>query len=369
MKKIYEMSDSEKQLLQVIGKNPDLSVKSLLEHTNYKWERTAKRRIAQLKEQHILEGPFYDLNYSKLTRNNLHKIACILETNQSYETLLSYLRIIEPLRWVYPVLSPHKKMLIAAFFSSNDRALQSIFQVLKDNNIITDYIIRVWNTKRLMEIPNLSGDFNPPLDRLLEPCTLPDMSLPRHDTVWSACDVAIIPYVEIGEQLVQILREERKQFRKWTYEQIKYSREKMIENGLIEKIYVVNPFPPEQCAHFQFFFKTDDIDLTRRILYNFARGERVTKQYVLCGDWGMTVCASHPMFVKDLMGKLDDVEEITEREVFQKRSFPPGRYCIDQSPEYTTYFDFESQTLEFPYHIYREEIEEKIEHERLVISV
>jgi hypothetical protein len=51
------------------------------------------------------------------------------------------------------------------------------------------------------------------------------------------------------------------------------------------------------------------------------------------------------------------------------RKNPPGRYWIGQLPEYITYFDFESQTLESLYHIYKEEIEEKIEHEQFIIPI
>lgn len=368
MEEMYKMSNSEKELLHIIGKNPDMSGKELLEHTKYRWERTVKRKVAQLKEQHILEGPIYDLNYSKLCRNPLHKVVCILETNLNYEDVIPYLRIIEPLRWVYPVMSPHKRLLNVGYFSSNDGKLRDILQLLKDNSIISDYIMRVWRTKRLIVTPNLFGDFNPSLDGLLDPCDVPDMTLPYHDTVWKACDIAILPYIERGTRLVEILREERKQLKNWTYEQIKYSREKMIRNGLIEKKYVVNPLKPEQCAHFHLFLKTEDLDLTLRMLCNFAKGERVFKLYTLCDDWGFISCSSHPLFLKDLMGNLDEIEEITQKEIFPKRSFPPRRYCIDHMPEYT-YFDFETQTMEYPYHVYREEIKEKIEREQVVISV
>ena len=160
MEEMYKMSNSEKELLHIIGKNPDMSGKELLEHTKYRWERTVKRKVAQLKAQHILEGPIYDLNYSKLCRNPLHKVVCILETNLNYEDVIPYLRIIEPLRWVYPVMSPHKRLLNVGYFSSNDGKLRDILQLLKDHSIISDYIMRVWRTKRLIVTPNLFGDFN-----------------------------------------------------------------------------------------------------------------------------------------------------------------------------------------------------------------
>jgi len=366
MGKNNRITDNEKKLLHVIETHPELSIKELLTHTTYKWERTVKRKLKQLKEQEILSGPFYVLNYSKLSKNSLHKLVCTVETNQSYETVIPYLQIIEPI-WVYPVMSPHKKVLTAAFYSTDITAMEDILQLLKDNDIITDYIARVWHSKRLVECANLFGDSNPSLDNLLTPCELPDMSLEYYDIAWNECDLRILPYLEGGEKLIEILRKEKNLHRDWTYEQIKYSRGKMVKNGLIEKKYLYNPFLPEQCAHFQLFLKTDDINVTQRALYNFAKGARVTKQYVLCEDWGKITCVSHPLFLKDLMSKLDSIDAITEREIYPKRAFPPGRYCSGQIPEYK-YFNVETQTIEYPYHVYEEKIKERIESEQLVVQ-
>lgn len=101
------------------------------------------RKVNQLREQHILYGPFYDISYSSLCKNPFHKLVCILETDQTYETVISYVSLIGSLKWIYPVLSPHKRVLSVAFFSSHDAATKDMLQLLKDNNIITDYIVRV----------------------------------------------------------------------------------------------------------------------------------------------------------------------------------------------------------------------------------
>jgi len=368
MEKVHRMSDNEKKLLHVLGRNPEISIKELLTHTTYRWERTVKRKLKQLKEQHILYGPFYDINYSSLCRNPFHKLFCILETNQSYEIVIPYLKLIDSLKWIYPVLSSHKKVLNVAFFSSNDAALVKILEMLKDNDIITDYIVRVWCTKRMVETPNLFGDPNPSLDNLLDPCDLPDMSFGHHNTDWNECDISILPYLERGEKLIEILRKENNQHSKrWTYEQIKYSREKMVKNGLIEKMYGFSPFPLDQCVRFHLFLRTEDTALTQRILYNFARGARLYKLYVLCEEWGWISCSSHRQFLTNLMYKLDQIHQITEREIYHIRSFPNKKYYLNQPME-LRYFDFETQTLKYPYHIYEEKIKERIESEQLILS-
>lgn len=368
------MSDNEKKLLHVLGSHPEVSIKELLTHTDYKWERTVKRKLKQLREQHILSGPLYYINYKKLCRNPLHKLLCILESNHNYDVVISYLKLVESLLWVYPVLSPHKKVLNVLLYSTDDAAMVDILEILKENGIITDYIVRILRRRGTIENPNLFGDYNPSLDNLLTPCDIPDTSLGHYDTAWNKCDIAILPYLERGTKLIEILRKENNHnFKSWTYEQIKYSREKMVKNKLIEKLYIFNPFPLDQCVRFRLTIKTDDTALTQRILYNFARGERILKQHALYVEWGNNCvwgsirCTSHPSFLKDLMYKLDQVDYITEREVYPIRSFPHKRYFFSQPSEFK-YFDVDTQTLEYPYHVYVEQIEEKLEGERVLFQ-
>lgn len=374
MVKKDRITENEKTLLHAIGNHPEASVKELLEYTPYTWERTIKRKIKQLKEEDILLGPYYYIKYSKLCKNPLHKVLCIVESNHNYDTVISYLTMIEPFLWVFPVLSPHKKVMNVLYYSSDNAAMIDILQLLKDNDIITDYLFRVIRYRGEVENPNLFGDFDPALDNLLDPCDIPDTSFQPYDTAWNECDISILPYVERGAKLIEILRKEKKNSKSWTYEQVKYSREKMIKNGLIEKVYYFNPFPLDQCTTFGLFLKTEDTGLTQRIVHNFARGERVLKQCTLFGGWGdITLwgnvgCTSHPLFLKDLMHKLDLVEEITEREVYQIRSFPHKKYYFSQ-PSRFDYYDIETQTLEYPYHVYEEKIKEKIGQEQVIIPV
>ena len=366
MVNIHDISENEKGLLNTLGKYPDASLNQLLTYTPYKWTSTVARKIDQFKKQKIIRRDTYDLDYGRLCTNPLHMLFCIVESNQSYNTVVSYLKLIEPFKWIYPVLSPHKELINVGFYSSDDAEMVNLLQVLKDNNIISDYIVRPFRHKRMGENPNFFGDIIPSLDSLLDRCDIPDMSLGHHDTDWSECDIALLPYLREGykgSKLAKILRAEMNRGRKWTYEQMKYSREKMVRNGLIEKIYAINPFPLTQCACFNLFVKTDDISLTQRIIYNFGRGARLYREYVLCGDWGGIFCLSHPLFLTNLMHRLDSIDEIEERELYQIRSIPAGKYHVNQSLV-LKYFDFEKQTLEYPYRTYREKIYEKLESEQ-----
>lgn len=362
MEKNYELSKSEKELLNIIGRHPELSPKELLQYTKYRWVGTITRKLQRFKELCILGGPLYDLNYSKLCRNPLHKLDCTIETKKSLETVIPYLKLIDSIRLIYPVLS-HKKVLEMVYYSSNDAETEALFQLLKDSDIITDYRVRVWRSKRMVENPNFFGDINPSLDNLLDPCDIPEMSLEQHDTDWNECDIAIIPYLRSGRsKLIKILRKEKKLHRSWTYEQVRYSREKMLKHRLIKKAYGISSFPLGQSTIFELFFEPEDTDVTLRILYNFARGARVYKEYLLCDGGGWIFCECHPLFLIDLMHKLDQIDEIKEKEVYPGRSNQSDKYAFGKPIE-LKYFDFDEQTLEYPYRVYREKIKEKLESE------
>ncbi len=359
---VQNMNDNEKKLLTALGKHPDLPMKELANHIPYKRASTIVRKVEQFREQSIIWGPFYDINYDKLCKNPFHKLFCIFESNKSYEIVLPYLRLIESLVWSIPVLSPHREIINAGFYFSNNQEIQALFQLLKDNDIITSYTTRVFREKRIIENPDFFGDINPSLDNLLNPCDIPDFSFESHDTDWNECDIAVLPRLIDGARLIDILKAERKLEKSWTYDQIKYSCRKMIKNGLIEKKYHVFPFYPLRCNIFNLFLKTEHIDLTKRIVYNFARGGQLHREYTICDDWGFVNCICHSSFLVDLMYKLDQVDAIEMKEIYHIRSIS-GNRPLNFPPE-VRYFDVETQTLEYPYHTYREKIEENLENDQ-----
>jgi len=364
----YQLTDNEKQLLTVLGRHPDMSMNELLNNTPYKQVSTVVKKVNQFKERTIISGPVYSVDYGKLCVNTLHRLYCIVELKRDYETVISYLKLIEPLIWVYPVLSSRKELVNVGLLSSDDAEVSALLQLLKDNNIITDYIVRARRDKRIIENPNFFGDPVPSLDNLLSPCELPTTSFGEYDTEWNECDIRTLAYLYGGYEGIKLTKIQKKERilhdRIWKYQQVRYSYEKMVKNKLIEKEYYIAPFPLDRCADFYLFLKTEDMHLTRRILCNFARGGRVLKEYMLYDNWGTVGCVCHPLFVADLMHELDQVDEITERELYRVRSFPPGIFYAGEHTEFN-YYNVETQRLEYPYSRYRGKIKEKLEREGL----
>jgi hypothetical protein len=362
----YLLNDSEKELLTIVGKNPEMPLKELVNYTKYKRVSSVVRKMGQFREQDILWGPVYRVDLGKLCKNPLNRLFCILELGKSHETVIEYLKLIEPLIWVYPVLSSRKELLSVGFLSSNNAEVKALLQLLKESNIITDYSVRVSRHKDVKETPNFFGDPVPSLDNLLDPCKFPDTSFGQYDTEWNECDIAILSHLQGGYEsikLTEVLKKERKLYnRKWKYDQIKYSYRKMHKNKLIYKIYYINPYKLDQCADFYLFLKTDDMEVTQRILYNFARGGRIYREYTLYGNWGLMGCVCHPAFVLGLMHKLDQIGEIEKKELYHLRSIPPGIAYVGEHSEFK-YYDVTTQKLEYPYCIFKEKIEEKLENE------
>ncbi|MBU7047052.1 MAG: hypothetical protein HXS54_11520 [Theionarchaea archaeon] len=358
----YLLNDREKELLNALGRYPSLSMKELLTLTHYKRTSSLLRKIKRFKEENILWGPSHRTDYGKLCKNPLHMLFCIVELAESHDTVVSYLSLVSILVWIYPVLS-HKELLCVFYISSNDQEVIALFQLLKDNNIIRDFSVHVYQQQIVSELPNFFGDPLPSLDNLLAPCEFPDTPFGQYDTEWNECDIAVLSYLRgyQGLKLVEILKNERKlKDRPWTYSQVKYSYQKMSKNKLIKKMYFIHPFPLDQCSDFFLFVRTDARELTQRILYNFARGGRIYREYALCEDWGLIGCICHPQFMIDLMHRLDEIDEIKEKTLYHLRSFPPGIQYVGQHSEFN-FYDIEKQTLKYPYHVFREKIKEKLE--------
>ena len=133
------LNDNEKKLLTVLGRHPEFSLQELINCTGYTLASSITRKIKQFKEQHMIVGPTYDVDYGKLCKNPVYRLFCIIELEKPLTMVIDYLTLIEPLVWVYPVLSSHKELLAAGFLSSNNEKVISLLQLLKDNNIITDF--------------------------------------------------------------------------------------------------------------------------------------------------------------------------------------------------------------------------------------
>lgn len=357
------MNDREKKLLTLLGRYPTMSVEELQTRSGYRWKSTLTKKIKYFKDQYIMYGPVYYTDYGKLCKNRLNQMYCFLESYEPYEKVVSYLQLIKSLKWVYPMLSPHRTALDVSFTSSDDSKTRALLQLLKDNHIIAEYTMYSYHCNKITQNPNFSGDFVPSLDNLLEPCDVPDMSFGHHNTCWNECDIRVLPYLETGYKtctLIEIMRAERKSGYTWTYEQLRYSLKKMIENRLIQKTYIIYPIRGIYCTIFLLYLKAESPALTQRILYNFGREARIYKHYVSSENWGILCCASHPSFYPNLVQRLD-IDEIVEKHLYQIDSVI-GLTPVDLSTELEG-FDIENQRLEYPYHVYENQIKEKLEGE------
>lgn len=366
MVEIRDMSDREKELLNALGTYPDASLKELVNRTKYKRITSISRKIEQFKKEGILFGPAYYADWGKLCKNSFNRIFCILEIESDYETVISYLTLVEPLVWTFPVLSTHKKLLYIEFVSSNDEETESLLELLKSNNIITEYIAHITNHNKAMETPDFFGDLDPSLDNLLDPCDISCTFYGEHKTDWNECDLTVFPYLMRGykgAKLIEILKAEKKSDKPLTYEQIKYSREKMVKSKFIRKRYEIFPFPYSLCVHFILVLKSEDNAVAQRMACNFAKGGRIYKEYTICKDCVLVEFISHPLFLTDLMHKLDLIDEMEEKWIYQIRSLSSREHMLLRPPE-LKYFDIETQTIAYPYQVYREKIKEKIESEK-----
>lgn len=357
------MNNKEKKLLSSLGRYPTISVEELQARSGYRWKGTIIRKMRHFKEHRMIFGPAYYTDYGKLCKNRLNQMYCFVESHEPYEKVVSYLQLIESIKWAYPVRSPHRTALDVSFTSSDDSKTKALLQLLRDNHIIADYTIYSYHCNKITENPNFSGDLIPSLDNLLDPCDVPDMSFGHHDTRWNECDIAVLPYFETGYKackLIEIMRAERKVGNPWTYEQVKYSFRKMIKSKLIQKTYIIYPIAARQCIIFLLYLKAESPDLIQRILYNFGKESRIYKHYVSSEDWGVLCCASHPLFFPNLLQRLD-MDAIVKKELYQIDSII-GMSPLDLPTELKC-FDIENQTLEYPYHVYEKQIKEKLEHE------
>jgi hypothetical protein len=109
--------------------------------------------------------------------------------------------------------------------------------------------------------------------------------------------------------------------------------------------------------------RSDDFENTRKIVFNFGKNARLQKNityWISYSDrkiFGLIQCICDPLFLIDVLKKLDTYREIREKKFYFLRSYPLT-YWSSQSIT-TDYYDYKTQTLHYPYQKYFSEIREE----------
>jgi len=371
------LTEKRGKLLEILGKKPDLTLKQLADMLDFKNHTYIPRIVKQLRGAGYLSYPFYEIEYRKICRNRLTLAAVIALFKRDYRDIMAILKRIDSYLRFYPIFEQSFKKFVVTFLSSDIRRIKEIMDYLVKKGIFKYYDFYRQDGKFLLINPTFyepsSGNPTttiPKLNNLLEETEIPDLRWEKFSgTKLNFCDLRLLEDLEagIGEcKLPEIQIFERNIKRNnFSYSQLKESFKKLSEKGLIKKKYYVYPIPKEKCYRFLLLLRSDDFEKTRRLVFNFGKNARIQRSvsywisYTDKKIYGMIQCMCDPLFLLEILRKLDTYEAIKEKKFYFLRSYP-ANYWASQSIT-TDYYDYENQTLHYPYKKYLAEIKEVVD--------
>jgi len=362
MTKKEKISRKEKQLLNIIGRDSQLSHKYIASTIGYKRENTIPKRIKKLRELDIVRGPYCDINLGAVGKNQIYNIyADIAYSPEDRDLLFTILKSIPGTRWIFPVQQEDR--FFVQFQCNHYSIIGKLLKIVAQNHLIT-YRMKASKNRWIIMNPNFFGPPLPDTRTLFAHCTPPDLSYPRihPDIKWTTTDLTCMQYLQVETDSINRIRNiEYKVYGNfWTYSQIQYSIRKIKNSGIIQsKEYHISPYPRNKCCTFILVLQANQRKTLFRVLNNFGRGCRLHKSYTMAGDTGFLFCWAATEIMPEIITIFDAVEGITIKGVYYLRTHT-GKYLYGQSfdPEL---FNAANQRWEFPYTRVKKEIKEIIE--------
>lgn len=358
MTKIKKLNRKEKQILNILGKDPNASVKELMDATGYKWPSTVSQKIDKFEKMgYLRKGPYYDLNLSSVGRNQLYYVYTDIRfSSENRDLIFNLIKQFECWRWIYPTIDTNR--FLVHFQVNHYNQIGKLFTPLKEEGILSYEMLTSQNRWILFnpdffgkEIPVLK---EPDLDRPLPEITYPDLNVSMG---WREVDLRLMQYLQIRtDNLRKIQRMEYKMYGNfWEYHQLKHSYRKITESGIVcTKSHHLNPYPLDECSTLLLFLECKDHTFLLQLMHQFAEEGRIHKSYTLAGDTGLMFLWASPLFMLNLLRYFDEFPDL-EVKVAPLRTHS-SRY-LDKQSFHAEHFDVETQRWVFPYSKYEKDVQ------------
>ncbi|MGC1122098.1 MAG: hypothetical protein WBA22_13490 [Candidatus Methanofastidiosia archaeon] len=405
-----DLSRREKLLLQLMGREPNLTNQELSSIIGFKYTEYVTTIQRKLERREYLGGPYMYPDFGKIFKNKVSRVFAFVMFDSPYEYIISMLREINCWTYFFPLEEGIFKKYMVGFMNTDLTKLKRILDLLKDSQIIKYYhLFELDGNWKLINPTFLVNDREaspePDFGHLLEDVPIPDLSWGSFSGIalnkvaqilimrlWNghgACDLRRIVRIEKKfkkirrAELKELLRKEHLELKReelkaelrelrtvdLSLREFREAYQLLMDRDILEKVYYIWPFPNPKCSRFMLFLRCDSVEATKRIIFNFGRDTRIFTrvcmvQSVERGEpYGVIYAVGDPFLGGKLMTELDQYDELVDRKLFPMRSYPPGRWKSQSI--LMEYYDEERQTLEFPYGIFYEKVRQRLEEDVL----
>ena len=358
-----DLSEREKTLLTLLGKNPDIPHKTLLEATGYHCGATISKKKRELIKKGYIRGPYYHINLNAVGENELFDVYADIHFDVShYNLVFNLIKAIKCWRWIFPAMEGDR--LFAYFQCNYYTQIARLLNLLKKEGLITYHFYSSQN-RWIGENPNFFGEEIISFDNIFSECRLPCIEYPPRKTgrLWKLLDIRVMGYLQVkSADIKSICSYEREIYGySWKRSQVKYTIQKLIDHGIAErKHFNVSPYPRDACFSFLLFLMAGDQVKTLQTTKNLGNNCRIYKAYTLAGDTSIMLGWAHVLNMPNFLSAFEDTD--VEVKAYQLKAHKT-QYMTRQSFDVEN-FDLETQRWIFPYSEYQENIEKLLSEER-----
>jgi hypothetical protein len=400
-----DLSKKEKLLLQLMGRQPYLTNRELSRIIGYKYAEYVSTLQKKLQKREYFSGPLMFADLGKIFKNTVSRVYAFIMFDTTYDYVRSLLQEIDCWLYFYPMEEGIFRKYMVGFMNSDIQELRKIFEYLKKEGVI--YYYHLFEQHGKWEVINptfLVGDreapIKPDFDHLSANTPVPDLQYGSFADIplnyaaqlltiylWDGhegCDIKKIIRKEkkYREELRKPLKKKLGKTKKGERNLIKSKLKELkgdlllnefreaykmlVENNILEKVYYVWPFPHSQCSKFWLLIRSNSLEDTQRIIFNFGRDVRIFTRVSMVrsaetNEWYGAVYATGDTFLAgELMTALDRYPEIEERKLFPARSYPSSQWQARSIP-IEGYYSPETQILDYPYSLFYERVKQKVE--------
>lgn len=343
-----KINENEAKILNTIGNNAYLSNKEVAAIVGYKRINTISKKIKKFKKMNIVRGPYYDLNLSAVGENQIYNVCTdIIFDPENRDLLFEILKKIPGCRWVFPYTGLDR--FFCYFQVNHYKHIGKILKFLRKKKLI-QYQLFATQYRWIKYNPNFFGSPIPTKKGLRDACTLPDITYPKAHTEpqWYATDLTVMQYLQVlSDSPIEIARQEYKQrHNRLTYNQIKYSIQKIKKNNIIKsREYHISPLPREHCSTVVLLLSYDKKKELLKIMENFGKGCLLHKTYTLARSTGIMFLWTYPEAGPNILDVFDSVDSLQSRMYFLRSHGTPHLLSFSFEPEL---FNVDNQRWEYP---------------------
>jgi DNA-binding Lrp family transcriptional regulator len=355
-----DLSDKEKALLTLLGKDPDIPYTILKKKIGYRWESTLSKKKKILERRGYIKGPYYHMNLHAVGENELFDIYALISFDVAdYDLVFQLVKAIRCWKWIFPAIQGDRFFV---YFEANYYSqISKLLGIIKAAGII-EYEFYSSQNRWIVQNPDFFGPDLLRYDALFNDCQLPCLSYPHTPRItWRQLDIRMMGYLQVRSlDITAIQRSEEVYFgHTWKKNQIKYSIRKLINTGIAErKHYNISPYPRSDCFSFLLLVSTPHAVTTKRVMNNFGAGCRIYKAYTLTGNTGIILSWTSTRNIPRFLSTMEEKEDIWIRAYQLKTHHTP--YMVKQSFDIENY-DLQNQRWIFPYQVYEQAIQDILE--------